>query len=334
MEIQVSVIIPTYNHENYIEQAIQSVLMQKINFSMEVLIGEDCSTDATRLVLNKLEESLPDHYHIFYRKQNLKSGNFYDLYARMKGKYFIILEGDDFWTYEYKLQEEYDFLESHPDYIAVAHNVQVVNQIGMPIKWHVNECKKTEYTLKEFKKSLYPGQTASILSRNYYLLNLFDHNIQIPEDAPGDYAKAFLLAANGKVFCIQKKWSAYRLVLSNGSSYVANFKYSFSTRLGSHAALYNYARNHTNIEAIKLTEVIYFWYLFACMIKQKCNITFSIFLEQYKNAQYKGLITLYIIERLILLPYGRIAHKLELRKRDIAISKSFKQSSTSTSINE
>ena len=64
----ISIIIAVYNHEKYIEKAINSVLLQEVSCSYEVLIGEDCSTDIIREILKKMK--LPDNIHIFYRETN------------------------------------------------------------------------------------------------------------------------------------------------------------------------------------------------------------------------------------------------------------------------
>ena len=98
-DIKLSIIVPTYNHERYIEECINSILMQEIDFSYEVLIGEDCSKDSTAQVLRRLEHKLPEEYTIFYREQNMgmgKTGNAWDLQCRAKGEYIITIEGDDF----------------------------------------------------------------------------------------------------------------------------------------------------------------------------------------------------------------------------------------------
>lgn len=138
--------------------------MQKVNFNMEVLIGEDCSTDHTREILKQIEPNLPKYFHIIYRDKNIDKGqyNFDDLHARMKGRYYITLEGDDYWLYENKLQEQFDFLESHKEYLAVAHNVIVVNGENERINKRYPECKKNDYDFNEFMKGILPGQNASI----------------------------------------------------------------------------------------------------------------------------------------------------------------------------
>ena len=140
----VSVVIATWNHERYIEKAVRSVLIQNVNFEYEVLIGEDCSPDDTANVLRRMEPQLPDNFHIFYRPVNYGGHkNFQYLFDRAVGKYMIILEGDDYWTYEYKLQKQVDFLESNPEYIAVAHNMKMVDQ---------NDNEKTKHSFLECKK--------------------------------------------------------------------------------------------------------------------------------------------------------------------------------------
>ena len=135
LEIMVSVICPTYNQAHYMREGLESILMQKINFKMEILIGEDCSPDNTNEILDEYEKEYPDLIRVFHRENNLKqSKNVYDLFMRSSGKYIIILDLDDYWTDEYKLQKQVDFLESHPEYIGTAHNYTLIDGEGNPIE--------------------------------------------------------------------------------------------------------------------------------------------------------------------------------------------------------
>lgn len=221
-EVMLSVIVATYGHERYIEQALRSILMQRTDFPYEVLIGEDYSPDGTAEALRRMEAELPDFFHIFYREQNLgEAGNNRDLQERARGKYIIFLEGDDYWIDAQKLQKQVDFLESHPDYIAVAHNTAVVDGEGNPeIGFEYPECRKEEYTLADFRDGLLAGQTATLMFRNIYRDQPFPL-LTLAFPYPGDQQKNFMLAAWGRVYCIQEQMSAYRHVTSGGMSYSA-----------------------------------------------------------------------------------------------------------------
>lgn len=107
----------TYNHEKYIKEAIESVLIQKTNFDYEIVIGEDCSVDKTREIVMEYVRKYPDRIKVILNKKNLGMiHNFINTLKNCKGKYIAMLEGDDYWIDPYKLQKQVDFLESHPDY--------------------------------------------------------------------------------------------------------------------------------------------------------------------------------------------------------------------------
>jgi glycosyltransferase involved in cell wall biosynthesis len=131
--ILVSVVVPTYNHEKFIAQCIRSILKQRINFSVEIIIGDDCSTDNNQRIIEheieKNKDSLKSFRLIFHEK-NLstppnKPGklNFLSLVDAANGKYIAILEGDDYWKDPFKLQKQVDILEINPD-ISVCHHWQ------------------------------------------------------------------------------------------------------------------------------------------------------------------------------------------------------------------
>ena len=108
-EPMVSVVIPTYNHEKYITKAIDSVLEQQTEYTFEILVGEDKSTDQTRKVLEQYEMEHPHRITVFYRDHNLSNDvleNAPDLRRKAKGKYIITLEGDDFWISKNKIQKQ------------------------------------------------------------------------------------------------------------------------------------------------------------------------------------------------------------------------------------
>jgi glycosyltransferase involved in cell wall biosynthesis len=113
----VTAAIITYNHERYIEQAVQSVLNQRVNFPVEILVADDCSTDRTPEVLRRLEQQYPNRMRFLSRPKNLGlSDNLQDCREQACGKYLAILEGDDLWSDPEKLQKQADAMEAHPDW--------------------------------------------------------------------------------------------------------------------------------------------------------------------------------------------------------------------------
>ncbi|WP_121356703.1 glycosyltransferase family 2 protein [Flavisolibacter nicotianae] len=124
-----SVLVITYNHENYIRQCLEGIVMQKTTFPIEVIVGEDCSTDNTRAVVREFEERYPDMIKPVYHTKNVGGGkNAYEFcYPLIKGAYVAFCEGDDYWTDPYKLQKQVDFLEQHPEFVLSFHKANVVN---------------------------------------------------------------------------------------------------------------------------------------------------------------------------------------------------------------
>jgi glycosyltransferase involved in cell wall biosynthesis len=112
----------TYNHEKFIAQAIESVLMQKTDFPFELVIGEDCSTDGTREIVREYSRKYPGIIRTHLRERNIGSKeNSRQLFLAPKGKYIAILEGDDYWTSAGKMQIQADLLDAHPETVLCAH---------------------------------------------------------------------------------------------------------------------------------------------------------------------------------------------------------------------
>ncbi len=112
-----SVLMITYNHEKFIGRSIESVLAQKTNFDFELIIGDDHSTDSTALVAKKYADQYPEKIKLLSHTSNMGViPNFEHTLQRCKGKYIAMLEGDDRWIDELKLQRQVNFLEENPDY--------------------------------------------------------------------------------------------------------------------------------------------------------------------------------------------------------------------------
>ena len=124
-DIIVTVLTLTYNHEPYIRQCLDGIVMQQTNFKFELLIHDDASTDGTANIIREYESKYPDIIKPIYQKENQYSkkipiGVTY-LYPRAKGKYIALCEGDDYWTDPLKLQKQVDFLEANPDFVMCSH---------------------------------------------------------------------------------------------------------------------------------------------------------------------------------------------------------------------
>src|ERR1700722_19282110 len=129
--MKLSVCIFTFNHEHFIGQAIEGALGQKTNFDFEIVVGEDCSTDSTRTIVMHYQECYPGKIRALLNPGNLgMMANNSRTIMECKGEYIALLDGDDYWTYENKLQAQVDFLENNSDYVLCFHNAGVLNLDG------------------------------------------------------------------------------------------------------------------------------------------------------------------------------------------------------------
>ena len=167
-DIKVSVNVLSYKHAKYIRQCIDSILAQKVNFKYEIVVGEDCSNDGTKEILLEYKEKYPDKFVLLLNEENMGvSKNSYNVKLYCSGEYITGCESDDFWTDEYKLQKQVDFLDAHPEYIAVGSNSVAVDENGKNPRvhlfpWQVNK----RYTMKHYIKYGYIIHGNTLMYRN------------------------------------------------------------------------------------------------------------------------------------------------------------------------
>jgi glycosyltransferase involved in cell wall biosynthesis len=120
---------PTYNHERYIAQCLEGILMQRTNFPFEVIVGEDCSTDRTREIVRDYERRYPTLIRVVTSERNVGvSMNAKRVNQACRGKYLAMCEGDDYWIDPLKLQKQVEFMETYPDVSLCFHNALILNE--------------------------------------------------------------------------------------------------------------------------------------------------------------------------------------------------------------
>jgi glycosyltransferase involved in cell wall biosynthesis len=159
----VSVKMMTYNHEPYIGQAIESVILQQTNFPFELVIGEDCSTDGTREIVFDYQKKYPEIIRVITSDKNVGARkNNVRLAKACRGKYIAYCEGDDYWHNPEKLQIQVDYLEAHPE-CGLVHS---------DVVWHnVESCKTIPRHYKERKLSHdHENVLRSIIEFKYHVM--------------------------------------------------------------------------------------------------------------------------------------------------------------------
>lgn len=203
---KVSVLMLTYNQEQYIDEAIRSVLLQQTDFDFELVIGNDASTDRTGEICSKWKEKYPEQIVLFNREKNLGlQRNFIQTYEQCQGTYIAICEGDDFWTDKHKLRKQADFLDSHPDYSTCFH--RVINYYeDKGTKSLSNGGQKVDTDIIDLAGSNYISNVSS----------MFRHGLfgPLPEwfadVSTYDYAIHLLNAQYGKIHYMSKPMAVYR----------------------------------------------------------------------------------------------------------------------------
>lgn len=203
----ISIAMLAFNHEKFIGEAIESVLMQRTSYTYKIIIAEDFSTDKTREIILEYQKKYPDKIKLILQDKNVGAGqNNVDLLLNLEGKYIAALEGDDYWTDPLKLQKQVDFLEANPDYAICFHEVNIL-QDGS-IKEDTITAKVPETTtINDLAKGNYI-HTCSVVYRN----NLFFELPKYFKVSPvGDYFLHLLNARYGNIKCFDEIMGVYRI---------------------------------------------------------------------------------------------------------------------------
>lgn len=218
----VSVIVITYNQKKYIKKALDSILEQKVNFTFEIIVGDDCSTDGTNDIIKIYEKNNRDKMVCIYREHNLGAEkNFNDIIFNIaQGKYIAECEGDDFWETKDKLQKQIDFLRQNPEYIGIASNVNIVGKYGNLLKntGKFDYQNSHVFTISDALKGKELGQSAGIVYKNFFCeMSLAERKSFCKCKMNGDIKISVIAAARGKIFYSEDITANYRYI-SHGAN--------------------------------------------------------------------------------------------------------------------
>jgi len=193
-----------YNHEEFIAEAIDGVIMQKTDFPIEIVLGEDFSTDNTRKIVQEYADRYPEIIKPLFHKKNIgMMANCIQTIRACKGKYIAMCEGDDYWIDPLKLQKQVDFLEANPDFSMCAHNSDIL-EYGELKK--MPPIKGESFTTEDIISLDWGIMTASIMFRKD-TLEIPDWFSNIKND---DYAIQLLVSLKGKIGILPDAMSVYR----------------------------------------------------------------------------------------------------------------------------
>lgn len=214
-----TVLMVSYNHENYIKDAIESVLEQKTKYSFKIHIFDDFSQDNTRKIINEYVKKYPKLIIPFFQEKNKGAqGNIWDAYNSVDTKYCILLECDDYWCDKTKLNRQIKIMEKHPECSFCGHNCKVVtlNEEAREYDNNALICtnpilkKKNIFGYDDFRYIFGGGYSPYVSARLVRTESIGIKNIKYKESFLFDHTQFYYLLLKGKYYYIDRPMSVYR----------------------------------------------------------------------------------------------------------------------------
>ena len=220
---KLSICLITYKHAEYIRTCLDNILSQQVNFSYEIILGEDHSPDDTAAIVTEYANLHPTKIKAYIRPENVGGKtNFLHCFLQCRGEYVIFIEGDDYWTDNTKLQQQVDFLDAHPQASACFHNAEIVYEDSSGrLNEFINGPDQALWTHTPDligEKEAWFMATASVMMRRKFVSSLPDWFVTCKS---GDIPMYVILAEQGPIGYIDKCMSVYRKNLG-GQSFTDN----------------------------------------------------------------------------------------------------------------
>ncbi|MBR2746517.1 MAG: glycosyltransferase family 2 protein [Erysipelotrichaceae bacterium] len=253
--IEVSVAVITYNMEGYLRQLLDSILKQKTSFKYEIVVDDDCSPDNSRQILQEYKNRYPDIFYLSLRDKNVGgSKNMYGVLKQCRGKYIAILEGDDWWEAEDKLQYQYDFMETHPEYIGMYCNSWCElsrTESIQRVRRNITEpmiCSLKDFMSFHFFDRL-PNSTDTAFFKNIFN-NAEEREIDVFYKAHNmvwDQSLALILYGKGNVYVDPRIVSHHRTIVEKGGT---NYQSKYAVEDHKVTDAYMYAQHEEYMENV------------------------------------------------------------------------------------
>jgi len=202
----VTICCMTYNHGSYIDQCLAGFVKQQTDFSFEIIVHDDASTDNTVQVIRSYELSYPEIFRCIYQSKNqfLKKHIMLDIILpKARGNYIALCEGDDYWTDSSKLQKQVDFLKSNKDYSLVYHNVHTNRDSSFSFQNQSNHTFDLNNSLR-----VKQGATLTMLFRNDKGTNYFPRFLR--KMISTDWGLEIILLTLGRGYYMKEPMGFYR----------------------------------------------------------------------------------------------------------------------------
>ena len=166
-----TVIMPLYNREEYVEKTLTSIFEQKTDFTFQVIVADDCSTDNSLDIVKKFKEKYPTRITILESKRNrMLYKNVIKAYAITNTEYFCVLDPDDFWVDDFKIQKALTFLEAHKEYTIYATRTWMLGHDNKLVSINNGDLADTDFS-HYLDRTAQLGHTAGSIFRNVVFKN-------------------------------------------------------------------------------------------------------------------------------------------------------------------
>ena len=286
-----TVIVFTYNHESSIANCIDSIVSQKTDYAYEVHIWDDCSIDKTSSICQKYAEKYQDKIRLVIQKENTFLRPYLEMQSyiavsNINTKYFCIIDGDDYWCDESKIQTGLDFLENHPEYIGWAHDTMELNKFTGEAKSYIHETLGIEFISNpvEFSPDAPFFMTSSRIFRSC--------NFAEKKVVPNDYLLYYYHFSKGPIYYHDKIMAVYVIGSQNTfhsvSNDIQNMVLMFPYKL---ALLFNHKKDAFCTEYLKrlcdLLQISDGYYKFLLLTKRFLGVRAGWKLWFFRNFVFK-----------------------------------------------